>query len=149
MTDYAPTDARHAPAPPTTPAPAISRAADALARTHGERAINVLADLMEHGEKDSDRIKAATEILDRGYGKPLAATIALPVPKRIASQLYAMSDEDLIAEIRGSAAHLSESAPVNSLTFEDALNTLPSLRDADYPHASLPELVDPEDPLLE
>jgi HEAT repeat protein len=138
MTDYS-TDT---PAPAPT-APAISRAADALARTHGERAITVLADLMENGEKDSDRIKAATEILDRGYGKPLAATIALPVPKRIASQLYAMSDEELIAEIRGGAAAL----PDRTLTFEDALNTLPSLNDPS--HARLPELVDPEDPLLE
>jgi hypothetical protein len=37
------------------------------------RAIEVLAEMMEHSADDGVRIKAANSLLDRGYGKPVQA----------------------------------------------------------------------------
>lgn len=76
--------------------PIAARTADALARTHLELAMQTLAEVCEAGEKDADRVHAAKEILDRGFGKPLAATISIPMPKKLASQLYAMDDDELM-----------------------------------------------------
>lgn len=42
------------------------------------RALEVLADVMNNGVRDSDKVKAAEVILDRGYGKatqPIDATL--------------------------------------------------------------------------
>lgn len=42
------------------------------------QALKTLADVMNNGEKDSDRVKASEIILDRGYGKasqPIDATL--------------------------------------------------------------------------
>lgn len=75
---------------------AVVRTADALARTHTEAAMATLVELMTDAEKDADRIKAATEILDRGHGKPLAATIQLPVSKRVVAQLCALDRDELL-----------------------------------------------------
>lgn len=41
-----------------------------LARKHCPRAIAVLVEIMEHGEREQARIGAAEALLDRGYGKP-------------------------------------------------------------------------------
>lgn len=46
-----------------------------VARQHGPEAINTLYKIMMNGENDANRIAAAKELLDRGYGKapqPLA-----------------------------------------------------------------------------
>lgn len=40
-----------------------------LAQKHGPKAMDVLAKLMMNAEKDTDRIKAAMALLDRGYGR--------------------------------------------------------------------------------
>lgn len=45
----------------------------AKAREHGENALQVLVEALEH-EDGRTRISAAKEILDRGYGKPLTMT---------------------------------------------------------------------------
>lgn len=45
----------------------------AMAKDKAERALEVLADIMERGESDAARVSAANAILDRGYGKPSQA----------------------------------------------------------------------------
>jgi len=42
-----------------------------LARSHCARAIQVLAGIMDNGEEESDRIRAAQALIDRGYGRPV------------------------------------------------------------------------------
>jgi hypothetical protein len=39
------------------------------AKSHTMDALNTLVDIMKHGKKDSDRLAAASIILDRGHGK--------------------------------------------------------------------------------
>ena len=39
------------------------------AKAHTMDALNTLVDIMKHGAKDSDRLAAASIILDRGHGK--------------------------------------------------------------------------------
>lgn len=41
----------------------------AAAKEHTMDALNTLVDIMKHGKKDSDRLAAASIILDRGHGK--------------------------------------------------------------------------------
>ena len=41
----------------------------AAAKEHTIDALNTLVDIMKHGKKDSDRLAAASIILDRGHGK--------------------------------------------------------------------------------
>lgn len=43
-----------------------------LAQDHGPAAIGVLARIMKSGEHDTDRIAAAKEMLNRGYGRAVA-----------------------------------------------------------------------------
>ncbi len=43
----------------------------ALAREHGEEAINTLVDLMRNAESEMVRERAAMDLLDRGIGKPV------------------------------------------------------------------------------
>jgi hypothetical protein len=44
-----------------------------MAKGHAERALQVLANIMEKGESDAARVSAANAILDRGYGRPVQA----------------------------------------------------------------------------
>jgi len=64
----------------------------ALARAHTDRAVEVLVEGMED-EDHKVRIAAAREVLDRGWGKPLAMTA--DVTKR----LDEFTDDDLDAGI--------------------------------------------------
>lgn len=77
-----------------------ARLADTLAREHTQRAIETLAEIMEHGEEAKDRLSAAKELLDRGHGKPLAATIQLPMTKRMAAALFELSDDELLERVQ-------------------------------------------------
>ena len=70
-----------------------------LARIHAPRAIELLADTMETAVEDRDKIRAAEAILDRGYGKPSQAIIAIPASRRQQALLAGMSDEALVAVI--------------------------------------------------
>jgi hypothetical protein len=70
-----------------------------VAREHGHRAIELLADTMESAIEDRDRIRAAEALLDRGYGKASQAIIAVPASRRQAQLLASMSDEALVAVI--------------------------------------------------
>lgn len=79
----------------------LFRSLDAMAREHTETAVKTLADVMvDPFAENRDRIKAANDLLDRGHGKPLVATIALPANRRQAAQLAAMSDDELMAQIQ-------------------------------------------------
>lgn len=40
-----------------------------LAQEYTERALAVLADIMENGEHEAARVSAAKELIDRGHGK--------------------------------------------------------------------------------
>lgn len=73
---------------------------DDLAKVHGPRAIELLADVMETASEPKDVIRAAEAILDRGYGKPSQAIIAIPANRRQAALLASMSDEDLVSVIQ-------------------------------------------------
>jgi hypothetical protein len=90
----------------TGPRPGYYRAmksADSLARQYTERAIETLAEVLtDPFAENKDRIKAADSILDRGHGKPLAATIQLPMNRQQAARLAGMSDEELLQIIQGS-----------------------------------------------
>lgn len=80
----------------------IFRAADSLAREHTEAAIDTIAEVMNDPlAENRDRLAAARDILDRGHGKPLQATIALPSNRRQAAALAAMSDDELMAAVQG------------------------------------------------
>jgi hypothetical protein len=82
----------------------LFRNLDSLAREHTERAVEVIAEVMNDPfAEDRDKIKAAEQLLDRGHGKPLTATIALPASRQQAALLAAMSDSDLMAAIQGAA----------------------------------------------
>gem|GEM_PF-6966942 len=61
-------------------------------------ALEALSDVLTNPmSKDSDRIRAAEAILDRGYGKPSQAVISIPATKQQAALLASMSDADLVA----------------------------------------------------
>src|SRR5271169_1335579 len=80
----------------------LIRRADSQAREYTDRAIAKLAEIMENGE-DRDAIRAADVLLDRGHAKAVTATIALPANREQAAMLASMSDEELMARIRGPA----------------------------------------------
>jgi hypothetical protein len=44
-----------------------------MAKDHAQKALAVLAEIMETGESDAARVSAANSILDRGYGRPFQA----------------------------------------------------------------------------
>ena len=80
----------------------IIRRLDALARDHTERAVETITSIMDDCfAEDRDRLAAANAILDRGHGKPLVATIALPASRRAAAELAAMGDEELELLVQG------------------------------------------------
>jgi hypothetical protein len=79
----------------------MRNAIDKLARSYAVEAIATLAKIMnEPMAKDSDRIKAADSILDRGYGKPQQAVISIPASKMQQQALAAMEDDELMVIIR-------------------------------------------------
>lgn len=79
----------------------LFRSLDNLAREHTERAVETITQIMDDPfAENRDRLKAAEQILDRGHGKPLTATIALPASRQQAAMLAAMSDEELLSRIQ-------------------------------------------------
>lgn len=79
---------------------ADDRGIDELARLRGAAALDVLEEIMEDGfAEDRDRVRAAEAILDRGYGKPSQAIIAVPATRRQAALLAGLSDDQLVAII--------------------------------------------------
>lgn len=99
---------------------ALYRSLDNLAREHTERAVEVIAEILNDPlAEPRDRIKAADSILDRGHGKPLTATIALPASRQQAAMLAAMSEAELEERIQG--------APLRRLNQEPAIVVDPLL----------------------
>lgn len=106
--------------------------ADTLARQHTEAAINTLVEVMSErprfddetgellgGAKPGERVAAAKELLDRGYGKPTQAIISIPAKPRAADRLAQMTDADLLCVVgaarmaRQRALPALETEPVN------------------------------------
>lgn len=82
----------------------------ALARSHTEGAIKVLAEILNDKAQPSPaRVSAATALLDRGWGRP-AATVDMTVRRAIAKEL---SDDELadIAAGRGEGTDSEEVTP--------------------------------------
>jgi len=52
----------------------IKEGLSGLAKTHTEAALEVIVGLMRNSLNDNVRLAAACSLLDRGYGKPTAAT---------------------------------------------------------------------------
>lgn len=87
--------------------PKVVREVQELARKHTVSAINALARIAKDpGAEHKDRIAAAHEILDRGFGRA-AQSIALDasVTTRVTHDLGALSDDEL-----GVMGHLLEKA---------------------------------------
>jgi cytochrome P450 len=79
----------------------VFRAVDRLAQEHTERAVTVLAEILDDPfAENKDRIRAAESLLDRGHGKPAQAIIALPMNREQARRLAAMSDDDLLQVVQ-------------------------------------------------
>lgn len=79
---------------------------DALAREHTEEVIRNAVAIMRDGEKDSDRMAAIKFLAETGHGKPNQAIIALPMTRRMAEQLYALSKDQLLEIIQPQAVRL-------------------------------------------
>ena len=89
---------------------------DELARAHGPRAIELLADTMETATADKDKIRAAEALLDRGLGKPSQAIVAIPANRRQAALLASMDDAALVAIIESKQLpKLFPSAPLTTI----------------------------------
>jgi hypothetical protein len=43
---------------------------ESLARNHTERAIQVIAGVMDNGTEEANRLRAADILIDRGWGRP-------------------------------------------------------------------------------
>ncbi len=98
----------------------VFRSLDNLAREYTEDALKTLVDVMGNPEAEyRDRLKAANDILDRGHGKPLSATIALPANRAAAARLAAMSDEDLMSAIQATPLPRLFSEPAKELATID------------------------------
>jgi len=78
-----------------------------LARSHTQKALNVLAGIMEQGDAPpAARVSAAQALLDRGWGKP-AQTVDMTVRKQIAKEL---SDDELAGIATGSGEGAAEAS---------------------------------------
>lgn len=78
----------------------MSRPLDAMARELASKALDTIAQVMDDPlAEHRDRLRAAEQILDRGHGKPLSATIQLPTSRRAALAMAQLSDEELMERI--------------------------------------------------
>lgn len=92
---------------------------DEMAREHAARAIETLADVMNGGDEDRDRIRAAEALLDRGYGKAAQAIIQVPASKKQEAILASLTDEQLVAIIESKQLPRL-SAPQPMVTIENS-----------------------------
>ena len=103
------------------------------ARAHDDAAIATLAEVMADDDgKPSDRIAAATALLDRGHGKPVSAVITLPADASAVSRLTSLSDEALLAAIsagRVGAALMAAGESGGGSTPKIAVPISPTVRD--------------------
>jgi len=78
----------------------VQRRLESLAREQTEKAFDTVLDVMTNElNEPRDRLAAAKEIFDRGYGK---ATQAISAPQGADAQLLAaLSDDELIEAVNG------------------------------------------------
>jgi len=82
----------------------VSRPADSIARDHTQAAFDTIAEVMRDPfAENRDRLAAAKLMIERGHGSAGQATIAVPMTKKQAAALLTMSDDELLAQIRGAA----------------------------------------------
>jgi hypothetical protein len=100
-------------------------------------ALDTLHDCMVNGSKeDASRVKAASVVLDRGYGKPTQAIIAIPQRNAGSAALAALTDGELLAligEIRNQRGGRDAKLRIAARGLETACDPLNLTRD------SLPE----------
>jgi hypothetical protein len=102
-----------------------------IARPHAERAIEVLAEIMDNEiHEPRDRIRAASDLLDRGYGKPSQALIVAPSGGKLRQLAAAKTDAELVAIIEGKA--LPRLSPAQPLTTIDPNVQLEPARRPEY-----------------
>ena len=78
----------------------VQRRLESLAREHTEAAIDAVVDVMNDPLSEAkDRLAAAREIFDRGYGK--AAEAPPSASGKDAQMLAALSDDELIEAVNG------------------------------------------------
>jgi len=83
--------------------PRVIMAVRDLAREHGDEAVQVLASIMrDDSSPAAARISAATEILNRGYGRPVDQKAMVVMSQQVerALNLREMSTADIIAELQ-------------------------------------------------
>lgn len=94
----------HSGAPPLSDAEYI-QSLERLARSLSPQMMEILGMIArDGGAKNSDRIAAAKEIMDRGHGKPTQAVIAIPSKRAIAQQLAGMTDDQLMETLTDARA---------------------------------------------
>lgn len=84
---------------------AMSNPIEERARALTDVALQTLENVCRTGDTDASRVTAATALLDRAYGKPTQAIIAIPQRTSASARLAALSDGELlslIGEIRNS-----------------------------------------------
>lgn len=101
---------------------------DERARDLTDLAVDTLEDVMCNGVKDSDRIKAAESILDRGHGKAAQAIIHIPSTQRMQAQLASMTDDQLVAIIEQKI----RPAPQAMITIDSTANARDKAKDPAY-----------------
>jgi hypothetical protein len=70
------------------------------AREYSDRALATINEIMEDPfAEDKDRLKAASDMLDRGHGKATQAVIAIPSSAAIRDEAAKLSRADLLAII--------------------------------------------------
>lgn len=78
----------------------MSKLIDQLARDRGERAIDVIGEIMDDPfAENKDRLAAAREMLDRGFGKPTQAVVAVPLGRLARLRAAALYSDDELAGI--------------------------------------------------
>jgi hypothetical protein len=106
--------------------PARKKRADEIARDLTQKALDTIELLMDDGDLDSVRLAAARDILDRGWGKPLQATIAIPASRKVTAELMGLDDGELLS------IATREDEPIEA-TFHDLLAQLPDAPAAEDP----------------
>ena len=90
----------------------IPAGADTLARLHTAEAIGTLVEVMrDKTAKPTERVNAANSLLDRGHGRAVQATIAVPARQALASRLASMDDSALLAIAAAARAARGEATP--------------------------------------
>lgn len=78
---------------------AMSNPIEERARALTDVALQTLENVCRTGDTDASRVTAATALLDRAYGKPTQAIIAIPQRTSASARLAALSDGELLSLI--------------------------------------------------